>query len=1037
MGFGFAIGMFLFEIGLVGSIGAGLAIASITTSLVVGIALSLTASLLLPKPQVPDFGVGTSSLASGRTENTNIPISTWKIVYGELRKGGDITYQESTDNNNVFHRIITFSSHPSTSVISFYLNDEVIYPEELDGDGLVTVGTYANKVQIQVDLGATDQPFPDLVTESDGLWTDVHRQSNHTKAWIRFDFDRDVFANGLPKLTIRARWKKYTDTRTSTEVFGTNPAQIVNDYLLTSNNKGGLGVVSSRIDTTVLNNSSNISEGKQAVAAGQSHEVISVSTTNDTLDLVGDLSKLVTEDVVQLTSTDTLPAGLSFATDYFVDLKHEAKSGSSNIQIRLATSIANIYAGTFVDITGTGSGTHTVNKVKEPLYTSNGVINTGDTPSQILSDMKSAMGGRILYVGGQWLIKAGAFETPTIEFDESDMTGPINVQTKITRSERFNAIKGIFVSMLSFDQPDEYPLVSDSTFQANDGGTQLIRDLDLPFTNRSATGQRLATLELQRARREITVEMPLNMRGFLVIGGDTITVSNDILGFVSQPFEITDWVFEIGGDSEAPVYGIRLSLRQTDSAVFTYSTTGEVTKPPSSISTLPDVGAVVTPTNVALASGTSQLLAKDDGTVVSRLRISWTDSVDGFVTFHRAEYKKSEDSDWIALAQVPVGQSESFVWEVEDGVSYDGRVIGINYFGTESLPVEELNHIIIGQTALPADITSFNIDGTRLSWDELSNTPDLAGYAIRFQYGDNPSFGDATPLHTDEITASPYDMIVTPDGAVTIMIKAVDRSENFSALPAVIKTNLGDPITANVVETFPQAPDWTGTLTDGTIVSGDIKADGSGQLMWNADDTANRWTVDSNVYFKGTFLNMIYETEPIFVVEALLGSKMTIDQNIVGNSIQIEYRLNSPDARWSEDTEPNWTTDATLMWGAPGSYLPWPGSIIVENDLYDFRLQTGFGATQGVVDTFTPTVDAPDVTESLSDVVLAAGGTRLTLVETYESIKVVNLTLQDDGGSAVTAKVIDKSIPLGPLVQGFDSSEVGTSASVDVIVQGF
>lgn len=54
----------------------------------------------------------------------------------------------------------------------------------------------------------------------------------------------------------------------------------------------------------------------------------------------------------QLTTTTTLPAGLSLATDYYIIVV-------SSTTVKFATSQANAIAGTAVDITTTGTGTHT------------------------------------------------------------------------------------------------------------------------------------------------------------------------------------------------------------------------------------------------------------------------------------------------------------------------------------------------------------------------------------------------------------------------------------------------------------------------------------------------------------------------------------------------------------------------------------------------------------------------------------------------------------------------------------------------------
>ena len=64
---------------------------------------------------------------------------------------------------------------------------------------------------------------------------------------------------------------------------------------------------------------------------------------------------------VRLTTTTTLPAGLALATDYYV-----IKVTDSTF--KLATSYANAIAGTAINITDAGTGTHTISRLL-PRYT--------------------------------------------------------------------------------------------------------------------------------------------------------------------------------------------------------------------------------------------------------------------------------------------------------------------------------------------------------------------------------------------------------------------------------------------------------------------------------------------------------------------------------------------------------------------------------------------------------------------------------------------------------------------------------------------
>lgn len=76
-----------------------------------------------------------------------------------------------------------------------------------------------------------------------------------------------------------------------------------------------------------------------------------VNTTTDQITVTAN-SELITGRKVQLTTSGTLPTGLSLATDYFVIVV-------DSTHIKLASNLANAIAGTQIDITGAGSGTNT------------------------------------------------------------------------------------------------------------------------------------------------------------------------------------------------------------------------------------------------------------------------------------------------------------------------------------------------------------------------------------------------------------------------------------------------------------------------------------------------------------------------------------------------------------------------------------------------------------------------------------------------------------------------------------------------------
>lgn len=465
---------------------------------------------------------------------------------------------------------------------------------------------------------------------------------------------------------------------------------------------------------------------------------------------------------------------------------------------------------------------------------------------------------------------------------------------------------------------------------------------------------------------------------------------------------------------------------------------------PGNVAATPDplAGTLIAPTNFGLSSGTAELLIQNDGTIIPRVRVTWTPTVDARAVGYDIQFKPSSESIWSSTPPVLGQGSNAAFINTTDGTLYDFRLRAAGANREISDWVTITNYFVIGKTELPTDITIFTIEGTTLSWSTVTDVDVKSGggYRIRYQPGTSRSWGDAIPLHDGELTSSPYDMLVMPTGPVTIMVKAVDSSGNESQNAAYIATDLGDPFIANVVETFDlKAAGFVGTKTNCTVSGGNLVADSITPLMWKADDSVAMWGSDQNVLMWATvqYAAMTY-VDTFTVSAALSGSRMTIQSTIQGDPWSIEYRENSARPAWNaDDTTLAWEADdTTLAWDQP-AYLPWPGEIIVNNSIYDVRITAGQSNTQGIVSELTITIDAPDIAETLDNVVISAGGTRLPITKTYSVIKNVQLTVQADGGSAISARVDDKDATLGPLTHGLDAAGSNTSALVDASIQGY
>ncbi len=117
-----------------------------------------------------------------------------------------------------------------------------------------------------------------------------------------------------------------------------------------------VGFYRSNLPTTITAQSTTNTLGfGDTFTADASTDIITMTSTANIP------SNILTGTRVQLTTTTTLPAGLALATNYFV-----IKVTDSTF--KLATTYANAIAGTAINITDAGTGTHTMSRLL-PRYT--------------------------------------------------------------------------------------------------------------------------------------------------------------------------------------------------------------------------------------------------------------------------------------------------------------------------------------------------------------------------------------------------------------------------------------------------------------------------------------------------------------------------------------------------------------------------------------------------------------------------------------------------------------------------------------------
>ncbi len=1045
----------------VAGVAAGIGAASIVTGIVIGaltLALGFITQALAPKPKLPNQA---SFEARARSNALSVrqPISPHKIVYGETRVGGTIVFIRTADfpgnadiKNEFLHLVIVFANHEVDSIGTIYFNDDLIFDDDLDSVGLVKSQSKFNingrpKVRIIKHLGSSTQAADfDLVSEVPE-WTDDHRLRGRAYLYIRLTWKQDLWPGGIPNISAIIKGKKVLDTRDSVTKWTPNPVLCIRDYLLATKITGGLGATTSEIDDTFVQSAANTCE-QFVTTVNIIHTVTSVDISNETLSVNGERVFFSIGDRVQISTTDTLPGGLVAATNYYV-IVHQHRPTN---KLKLASSYANALLSTAINLTSIGSGTHSITKNAEPRYTLNGTIETDRTPKEILDEMLSSMAGRAVSVGGEWKFRAGAYVAPTITLDENDLRGGISVQTRDSHRDRFNAVKGIYASFWNDWQPQDYPPITNSTFETNDNNIRLWGELDLPFTNRPHTAMRLAKILLQRHRQEITLSMKCKLSAFQVEAGDNVNVDNDRMGWSGKPFEIHDFSFVVDeDDQDVPLLACDIVARETASTVYDWDSGEETVVDPEPNTNLPDPFDVDPPI-IILASGEDELFVRLDGTVFSRIKVSWT-TQDQFVLeggVFEIQFKKSTDTVWNKAANVGGDETFTHILDVKDGVAYDVRVRAVNSIGIKSEFTVVTNHTVIGKEAPPPDVDILFLDGNIATWIYDNPPLDFAGFRLKSNANLNVFWANATQEHQGLLSDTRFDISRvgkksrTAGRLTTILVKAVDTTGNESINPAILVKNLGDEIIENVLSTTDyEALGYPGTITNGSIDgSNDLIVDSAGSLFWDGVDTNPLWTGDHLTFWTDTFKTLTYDFS--FIPEiSFVGRNSTIrfsTLSIEGESFTHEIEAGDAfGAFWgNDDTAPFWSgTDTNLFWAGGLAFIPWPGNLTsITRQEYKFRITIAAGTTRGKITDLIIEIDVPNIIERLEDVSISSEGTRLSLTETFRQIDNIQITVQDDGGTAITARIIDKAKE-GPLIKTMSDSSTFVAGTIDATLQGF
>ncbi len=432
-------------------------------------------------------------------------------------------------------------------------------------------------------------------------------------------------------------------------------------------------------------------------------------------------------------------------------------------------------------------------------YTCNGVLALDEKPIDIMERLLSSCGGTLVYTQGQYKLYPAAYRVPVLTLDASCLRGGVKLRPQPPRRERANTISGTFINPAKNWQAGEFTPVISSIYRAADGGERIGRDMELAFTNDALMAQRLATLQLERSRRALTVEVPCTLAALDVAVMEPITLTLPELGWSEKVFVPTEWTLAEEG-------GIDLVLQEDDPQIYAWAGGVHTAAVPE----------VVLPGLIPAAP----LLSLSDtvsGGLVS-LIASASSHDEAFYSRTEFEVKRSSASDYSSAGS---GGSITIAG-VDAGESYDVRARNVNIFGATSRWTIATRQVLGGSTG-PDDVAMLSgsrLDDTLyLEWAAPSGM--ISYYRLRWSALTSGALWsnavELAPRITNLRTA-------VPARVGSYLLRAVDALGRESANAAVFVNGTPGGQGSSVVATRTEHPAFSGSKTNCVV-------NGSNQLI--------------------------------------------------------------------------------------------------------------------------------------------------------------------------------------------------------------
>ncbi len=818
---------------------------------------------LSPKPKM-----GSSAGSGGTLVNARGSVNPAEVVYGQIRKGGTVTFIETQNTsggyNKILHQIIVLAAHEVEEIGDIYVNDEVVTMSNEN----VTSSPYNGYMKIYKHKGNQTSATDSFANSSSNLQNTLHAETSATTAFVgkgvaylycRLVYDQDAYANGLPTITAVVKGKKIITTVNGTEQAATytnNAAWVIRDFLTSS-----YGLDDDQIDYATFEAAADVCDDTGIVSDSteqyQVNGVVSLATPK------GDV---LTEFVAACGGSLFWGGGYwrLYAGEYVAPTKILTLDDLRGpISLKTKSPLRdnfNRVSGTFIDSSNHWISTEYPTVVSSVFTTDdNGVESTMDLPLPYTTNALAAqrLAKMMMYRSREQISLTADFGLEALDIEVGDFIK--------FRNDRYGW--GSVVNAGSFVIGEEYEI-------------NTVGDTD--FTAIGASSN--------------TAGVTFTATGF----GDLNTTGTAIELSTDKVFEVVGW--RINPDPENNDLRINLNLKETSEAAYGFSIQDENTIVSNNSSLLKYYEVP----NITINA--SKEYREVNQNVLNALIINVTSTNPERIDSVIVKYKKSTESDYKSV------RGKRKEGEKRKGGGFE--IVGIeapakdhapthddtegpkgNGFGFRGAQHEPTFDVTADTTAPddPSKISKTFAEGqVFLNWPAVSDL-DLSHYKLYHTTNTSATFNPSTLTDLVEKIARPATSISAPALAGKFFVSAVDKTGNESTTAATVT------VASSELPSLDQSQD----------------SDEHSSFSGNSSISNVNVTVSGGRLFQTTAST---GTDGIYYFSHDGNNYFTVDAN-TPRTIRLSYEI-------AYDRKVTTAVNGSIQWDSiPGNWDTWPGNF--------------------------------------------------------------------------------------------------------------